>query len=154
MDFAELFDQDSMVRNMVEHEILPTDFFEEPMQYMAALAIKKEELIAELYNVVTPGRYKPEQFKFKPLAAGEMIYAVIRTPEPEYPLNCSFIAFGTDKKGRNAVYYTVEKRHDGGFYLCVRHDMEMHTILEAECGTTLREKLKALLDELTGKSNI
>ncbi len=141
-------------RGFAEHEILANGFFDEPRKIIVAMLLGQGKFLSSVYNTMMPDKYHESDFSVKPLKIGDMLYAVAIPPEPENKLDCMIIAMGADTKGEHPAYYTVERREDGGYYLCCKHDKEIHCILAVDCGDTLEENLKVLWDYLHEKHDI
>ena len=135
-------------RMFAEHQLLADAFFDDPRKIIVGILAGQGKFLSSIYTSMTPGRYQESDFSVKPLRIDDMLYAVVVPPEPESKLDCMIIAPGADVKGKHPVYYTVERREDGGYYLCCKHDKDMHCILAVDCGNTLDENLKVLWDEL------
>ena len=136
-------------RGFAEHQILPNIFFDAPRRTIMFMYSGWGEFAAKIYNTMNPGKYQGSDFKVEPFRTDEMRYAFITPPPPENPLECMIIAAGYRMRGGgDPVYYTVERREDGGYYLCYKRSKDVHCILKVECGTTLEENMKILMNEI------
>lgn len=138
---------DLFVRGLIEHQVLPEQLFNNTKQLIGALATKGNEVLFNLYNEVMPGKYTPEDFAVK-AASNKLggLSVVARLPLPDAPLACTVIGMLCGKDGSNPGYYTVETTVDGEFLLCMKPDNNSHAILAEDCGNTLEEHLKAILN--------
>lgn len=135
-------------RMFAEHQLLAEAFFTRTRETMLAILAAKGEFLANIYNAIESDLVTPEDFAVRPYKTKNMLYVIIRPPKPENPLECSLIILGTDTKGNHPVYYTIERTEDGGFYFCVKQSKDEHVILAIECGDTLEEHLKAVIEYL------
>lgn len=137
-------------RSMIEHHLLPDQFYDNPKQFIVAMAEQGQDILYSIYDKVFPNKFKKESFKTH-AAPNKMggISVILRLPDPDVELACPFIGLSLDQNGESPSYYTIERTAEGGFLFCCKPDKDSHAILRENCGTTPKEHVTVLMKYLS-----
>ena len=134
-----------MQRSMIEHRLLPDQFFDDPQKLLETLAAKGQEILFAIYSGAMPGRFRKEDFSVEAAPNAQCgISVILKLPEADAVLACSLIGLCCGKDGASPEYYTVERTVEGGFLLCTMPDKGTHAVLDKKCGRTPEEHLLAI----------
>jgi hypothetical protein len=127
---------DTNIRYMIEHQLLPKWFFNEGEDFIASL-LENENMLCQIFNSIYENEgiefpYTPEDFAIIPLNMGNDSYCIMLLfPDPKVEPQCkySFMFFTPDLTFQ--AFYTVEVaisffNHEKSYFVCEWTKDEMH----------------------------